>query len=348
MKKILSSFVLIIILIIAGCVETFIPDLDEVQYVPVVEGLITNEPEVYTIRLYWSIPVGETKTIPLGRCDVEVHDDLGHIYRFTETSTPGTYVSDSTTFQGVVGRKYKLRINTNNAALKGYSYESVPVEMKAVPPIDSLYYEKVSVTGVSPWGGQKEGYQIYLNTYDPTGECRFFRWNYTETWKFEIPYPALNQICWITNNSKDINIKNSMTLSDNRIVYHPVILITNETDRLSRRYSIIVNQYSLSEEEFVYWEKLKNLTQDVGSLYDIIPFSIPGNIYCIEDPGEKILGYFSVSARTSRRIYINTLFPSSFYFYIKCELDTLLMLYDRGCKDCTRRGTLKKPDFWED
>ena len=67
MKKVLSSIFLIIILITAGCVEKFTPDIDEVQYFPVVEGLITNQPEVYTIRLYWSIPVGETKIIPLGR-----------------------------------------------------------------------------------------------------------------------------------------------------------------------------------------------------------------------------------------------------------------------------------------
>jgi hypothetical protein len=348
MKKILSSFVSIIILITAGCAEKFTPDIDDVQYIPVVEGLITNQPEVYTIRLYWSIPVGETKIIPLGRCDVKVHDDHGHIYKFTETSTPGTYVSDSTTFQGVVGRKYTLRINTNNATPKEYSYESVPVEMKAVPPIDSLYYEKALITGTLPWGSQKEGIQIYLNTYDPTGECRFFRWNYTETWKFEIPYIVPNQTCWITINSKDIDIKNTMTLSDSRIVCHPVILITNETDRLSRRYSIIVNQYSLSEEEFAYWEKLQNVTQDVGSLYDIIPFSIPGNIYCVEDPGEKILGYFSVSARTSKRIYINTIFPLSLYFYRQCAMDPVMMLYNPRCLDCTYRGTLKKPDFWVD
>ena len=77
MKKILSTFVSVIILIIAGCTEKFTPDIDEVQYIPVVEGLITDQPEVYTIRLYWSIPIGESKFIPLGRCDVEVHDDRG-------------------------------------------------------------------------------------------------------------------------------------------------------------------------------------------------------------------------------------------------------------------------------
>lgn len=348
MKKVFSSIALIIILFFAGCVEKFTPEIDEVQYSPVVEGLITDQPEVYTIRLYWSIPVGERKIIPMGRCAVEVHDDQGHIYKFTETLTPGTYVSDSTTFQGVVGRKYTLCINTKNATLKGYSYESIPVEMQAVPQIDSLYYEKAQINGTLPWGGQEEGYQIYLDTYDPTGECRFFRWEYTETWKFEIPYAVPNQKCWITNNSRVINIKNTTFHSDNRIVCHPVVLITNETDRLSRRYSIIVNQYSLSEEEFAYWEKLRNVAQDVGSLYDIIPCSIPGNIFCVENPDEKILGYFSVSARTSKRIYINAKFALSFYFYILCQRDPELMALDTRCVDCTTRGTLKKPDFWED
>lgn len=75
---------------------------------------------------------------------------------------------------------------------------------------------------------------------------------------------------------------------------HPVIYISNLTDRLKTKYSILVNQYSLNEDEYNYWKKLKNITVSVGGLHDIIPSLIPSNIVCIENPGEKVLGYFSV------------------------------------------------------
>ena len=130
----------------------------------------------------------------------------------------------------------------------------------------------------------EEGSQVYLNTEDPLGKCKFYRWDYTETWKFRLPYSVPNNTCWITNNSDDINIKSTSVLTEDRISRFPVKFISNETDRLNVRYTILVNQYSLNEDEYIYWEKLQNISEEVGGLYDITPSSIPGNIFCIEDP----------------------------------------------------------------
>ena len=371
MKLILPLIALIIQLIISGCVEEFTPARYGTHFLLVVNGLITNQPEVYTVRLSWSIPPGEAISVPLPGCNVKVHDDLGHIYQFTESSTPGTYNSDINTFQGVVGRKYKLHIETNNSTPTHYSYESVWVEMKEVPPIDSLYYEKVLIKEATQEEVKQEGCQIYFNTFDPSGDCRFYRWDYTETWKIEIPYSnVINRICWVTENSQKINIKNTSILSEDKVYRYPILFISNETDRLSIRYSINVNQYSLSENEFEYWEKLQNVTQNTGGLYDIIPSSLTGNLFCVEDPEENVLGYFGVSARTSKRIYIDEVFWGlKNIYYPECldierELWTavsgenewwwiinyygLWVTFHKWCGDCTARGTTIKPDFWED
>ena len=382
MKVIRHTSVLIMPLIIAGCVEKFIPSVVETQFNIVVNGLITNQPEVYIVRLSWSIPLGINTTVALGGCDVTVHDDLGNSYQFAESSIPGTYLSDSTTFQGVVGRIYTLHINTNNATPTHHSYQSLPVEMKAVPPIDSLYYEKVIIKESTLSSNVEEGCQIYLNTFDPGGTCRFYRWDYSETWKFYTPYNPNNiypnQICWISNNSKNIEVKSTSSLSEDRLNRYPILFISNLTDRLSTRYSIIVNQYSISENEFAYWEMLEDISEDTGGLYDKIPFSIPGNMLCVEDPREQVLGFFSVSSRTSKRIYIDENFRGLVNLYRYCPDDTFrrdpnipgrisgLNEYrwliiddyrekgyvwttnDRGCVDCTVRGTTTRPDFWED
>jgi hypothetical protein len=374
MKKILSVFTLI--MIISGCVEKFIPETQDSHFFIVVNGIITNQPEVYTIKLSWSYPLGEKVSVPLPGCDVTVQDDLGNVYQFTESTTPGTYNSDKNTFQGVVGRKYKLRIVTNNATPKHHSYESGEVEMKAVPPIDSLYYEKVIIKEETPFTTRQEGCQIYLSTVDPTKNCRFFRWNYTETWEIHVPYIVTNKDCWVSNNSNNIDIKNTSALSEDRVIHYPLLFISNETDRLSRRYSILVNQYSISNEEYAYWEKIQNVTQNVGGLYDYIPSSIASNLFCAEDPGEKVLGYFSVSAKTSKRIYIDEAFSGLVNIYKNCMVNAdtfgldvstipglnvyrwiiyvnagdgyLITTWHRECADCTARGTAIKPEFWED
>jgi hypothetical protein len=244
--------------------------------------------------------------------------------------------------------------------------------MKPVPVIDSLFWEKVTLEASAEGDPLQEGCSIYLNTHDPSNNTKYYRWEYTETWKFQIPFSIPNYLCWTSAVSDLINIKNTTALGDDRIERHPVKFISNESDRLKIKYSILVNQFSLNIDEYTYWEKLQNLTEHVGGLYDIIPSSISSNIYSPDDPGEKVLGYFSVSACSSKRIFIKDYFAGLSDPYANCEdahapmgppvpnlgitvwiigshgpIDPYWILtYDKGCADCTVRGTTKAPDFW--
>jgi len=361
-------------IVISGCITQFVPETDEDPNLLVVEGLITNQPEANVIRLSRSMPLGKKSILkPMKGCLVSINDDAGNYYYVRESAIAGTYMTDPGSFQGVVGREYTLHISTNNASTNHYSYESLPMKMVAVPPIDSLYHEKVIIKEKDEYSGAQEGSQVYLNSVDPLGICKFYRWDYTETWKFRLPYYVPNHTCWVTFNSADIHVKNTSVLTEDRISRLPLKFISNETDRLSVRYSILVNQYSMNEDEYIYWEKLQNISEEVGSLYDITPSSIPGNIFCIEDPAEQVLGYFSVSARTSKRIYIDENFRGLINLYIDCPSDTVfgrgeipnlnagvwvieeqlyamppyrILTEKKFCADCTVRGTTTQPDFW--
>jgi len=371
MKTVLVFTASFISLIICGCVKEFFPEIKESPYHVVIDGLITDQPEVYTIRLSWSYPVTGNTGSPMTRCDVTVHDDLGNVYKFEESSIPGTYNSDPEIFRGKVGRIYTLHINAKYATPKRYSYQSFPVEMKSVPPVDSLYYEKVLIKEATLEDVAKEGCQVFLNTYDPEGDCWFFRWDFTETWRCQIPFDlVVNTNCWISNNSNKIIVKNTSSLSDSRVIRQPIVYISNETDRLAYRYSIIVNQYSISENEFQYLDDIKKITENVGSLYDLVPYSIPGNLFCVDDPGEQVLGYFSASAKTSKRIYVDEFFSGLENIYYPECLDQKVerpgdmpysgqnewwwligyygtwVTYKKWCADCTDRGTSLRPAFW--
>jgi len=376
MTKIFHKAIFISILIFSGCITQFVPETEEDPDLLVVEGLISDQPEVYTIKLSRSMPLGN-KIIsrPLKGCTVNITDNLGHIFQVRESTTAGTYLTTPGTFRGIVGRQYTLHINTNNSTVNHYSYQSLPMELQAVPPIDSLFHEKVIIQERTEFSGAKEGSQVYLNTHDPMGFCKFYRWDFTETWKFRLPYYVPNNVCWITNNSNEISIKSMSVLTQNRISRFPVKFISNETDRLSVRYTILVNQYSLSESEYTYWEKLQSISEEVGSLYDITPSSIPGNIFCIEDPSEQVLGFFSVSGKTSKRIYIDENFLGLVNYYKECPADTIygtgpipylnssvwviedqpyatppyrVITERKFCADCTVKGSNVQPAFWEE
>jgi hypothetical protein len=250
------------------------------------------------------------------------------------------------------------------------------MEMKPVPAIDSIYFEKVLIKERSGAYPAQEGCQIYLDTHDALDNCKFYRWDFSETWEFHLPFSyPVNTVCWVSENSSVINIKNTSILSNNLIKQFPLLFISNESDRLKEKYSILINQYSVNQDEFDYWEKLQNFTEQVGSLYDITPASIPSNITCIENPGELALGYFSVSAKSSKRIMIDDYFSGIVNVYSDCIADTIFnnvtipnlnvytwILEDRqgpsysppyqvithikGCADCTVRGTKIAPPYW--
>jgi hypothetical protein len=361
------------IVLINSCIAQFVPETTEDQDILVVEGIITDQPGPKIIKLSTTMPLGaQSSAKTLSGCNVTLSDNLGNNFDLNET-TSGSY-STSPAFQGVIGRSYTLHIKTNGSR-NNRTYESEPVLLRPVPPIDSIYYNKVVLTRSDDGYSLTEGCQIYLDTHDPENNCKYYRWEYVETWEFQLPYNYVqNRVCWTTANSNSINIKNTSTLSEDKIVRQPLNYITNGTDRLKIRYSILVNQYSLSEEEYTYWEKLQNVVEQVGSLFDIIPASIPSNIKCIEKPEENVLGFFSVSAISSKRIFIPGHFKGIIDLYTDCEnvvvggndsipgLGTTVwviinntfpppfkvLTYFKSCADCTTRGTTIKPAFWQD
>ena len=133
----------------------------------------------------------------------------------------------------------------------------------------------------------------------------------------------------------------------------------------------------MNENEFLYWDRLKNLSDQTGGLYDIIPSDLQNNLYCVEDSRRKILGYFSVSAVSTKRLFIKEKFQGSEIFDYGCEPETIytnrpdtipdlnlnlwiiedhldqkppyiICTRNTGCVFCEAHGTSVKPDFWDD
>jgi hypothetical protein len=368
----INKFILLIGLILHGCVVQFLPQGGEEGNNIVVDGLITDQNNSYIVEISKTSPLGKKFTYsPIKGCLVTITDDFENQYLLKEKKA-GQYFSDSLTFRGVGGRKYTLHITSDS-----HQYESSPMEMKPVPSIDSLYAE-VTINDLFQSGKVLQGYQVYVNTHDPANECRFYRWNFTETWEFSIPYTyptIVNYTCWKTVNSNQIYVDNISSLIENKVSKFPLNFITTETDRLKVKYSLLLRQYSLNEDEYNYWEKLKKINEEVGGIYDVVPMSIESNIFCTDSPSEKVLGFFSVSSVSSKRIFIKNSLSTPFKdLYASCPSDTVpvgqsipglgisvwiiarispspnvffyVLTRTKGCADCTVNGSNKKPDFW--
>lgn len=364
----------------AGCVEPYDPPStgSTADYL-VVDGFMNLSGDSATVILSRTVSLG-SKDAPAREAGavVSVEDDANTIYALAEHS-PGVY--SATGLPLSAAHTYKLHIKTSG----GKEYLSRAVALKTTPAIDSIYWTGVAGNGIN----------INIDTHDASGNSRYYRWRYTETWEYNSSYyssfmlsdgevfprpPELSiNLCWRTESSTRILVGTTNRLSGDVIYQFPLLFIPKESIKLSKKYSILVEQQVLSEEAYSYWLSLQKSTETLGSLFDPLPSQVAGNIYSVDTPSEVVIGYFGGGAVETKRIYIlaSDIPPElSGYQPAVCPIDTLFLdviattpnvtlllnavrsnsgvligytTSSSTCVDCRvwGGGVTLKPDFWE-
>ncbi len=343
----------------------------------VVDGVInTGANAVTTIKLSRTRNVTDSVVFsPELHAQVNILGKSGTSYSLHEQGN-GVYTSDALTLNPT--DEYALQVITSNNS----RYLSPYVAAKITPAIDSLQ-----------WIFNGNGVTFYINTHDARNNTRYYRWEYVETWEYhaidnaelslnndiiyyDVPYNS-RYICYQADSSTNILLGTSIALSQDIINKDSLTNIPLNDIRMGVRYSILLKQYALSEEAYQYWLLLQKNTQQLGSLFDAQPTQLTGNVKCITNPAEPVLGYVSVNNIAEERLFIQNselpgwqkLFPG-----VDCSLRTLdrnpdnpylytypdtsyapyyysgmccLVIAKRSCVDCTELGgTTTKPPFW--
>lgn len=372
-KYYLFLFGLIILATFKGCIDPFKPVLDksDEEHLLVVEGMITNEPGSFEVKLSRSVPI-DTMVNFLNESGafVTISDDQNNTFTLVEIE-PGFYKCLDENAKAYAGRTYQLSIidafNTE--------YESTPVLMLNNPELENVFWKEATETVfIENEVVDENGINIYINADDAENNTSFYKWDFSETWEvlmpnaitaldgFGMPYETTVQVpkekkyCWVTRESQSILVKSVDNQTDSRVDSFLVQRIRPGEDKLFIRYSIEVTQYALSKEMYTFWNSLKEINQDAGSIYDKVPVSIFGNISCC-DNSKKVLGYFNAAEVAKKRIFIEkgehtvvnlnkyegclyvsdqTLYPFADGYYARSEF----------CSDCRYYGSNIKPDFW--
>jgi hypothetical protein len=319
MTSIKIIFAFLVLAIIASCIDPYYPSINNYNSLLVVEGLITNENSSYKIKLQRTTKNENSTPEKVTDANVYIIDGDG-IKTDLKNCSDGYYKTDSTSFIGVIGKKYTLHILTSD----GKEYKSDECTMLPVAGIDTIYYEKgTEISGVE--AEMPVGLKIYLNSADATGINQYFRWTFEEDWKFLIPcpkrynclmvldqetyiieeVPVVKDICWKKSLSDKI-ITKSILSAESDFINRQLIQFINpvKSDRLTQQYSILVKQYSLSEKEYDFWNNLKKVNDAGGDIFSSQPYQINSNIHNVNDAGEVVPGYFEVSAVSQKRMYI--------------------------------------------
>ena len=96
--------------------------------------------------------------------------------------------------------------------------------------------------------------------------------------------------CWNTNHSTDILLASSANLGQDVINKFPVITIPNPDSRLNMKYSLLLEQYALTADAYKYWETIQKTSQQLGTLFDLQPAQLIGNIHSTSNPNEPVIG----------------------------------------------------------
>jgi hypothetical protein len=312
MKKL---FIYILFLIIAaGCKEKYLPPVQSPNtgYL-VVEGFINSGQEPTSITLTRTTKLYDSVNIIYEHnAVVNIEGENQESFPLSETGN-GVYLSSSLNLNK--NEKYRLKIKTQD----GKEYASDFASVKSTPDIDSL-----------SWKRENGGVKIYVNTHDPQNNTRYYHWKYEETWEFHSTYYSslyyffdqnglpigvafrnANQSvdttlhkCWNTVNSTNINLGSSEKLSED-VIYLPLVYIEPASVKLSVLYSINVRQYALSHDAYLFFQRIKKNTENVGSIFDAQPSELQGNIHCITNPSEVVIGYIDISEEKQKRIFIS-------------------------------------------
>ena len=297
--------------LLVGCVERI--TLDESlsgESLLVVDGVITNADGPSVLQL--SYTSGSLKTYegnPVTGADVYITDEEG-VRSDLEEINPllGEYQTDSSSFRGVVGKTYTLHIVTPD----GRTYASSPETMREVADIDSIYYKLESRPVFTSLGDVRDewGVQFYLNTGGDGSATSYYQWKWIDTYQFSAPFPASTTdpavaTCFqSTTSARTLTIGSSQGLSRDRVEGQKLNFVLKSGRTFQARYSLLVQQLSLSEQAHTFWENVQQQRTMAGSVFAPPPAPIAGNMYNANDEQEVVLGYFQVSAVAERRIFV--------------------------------------------
>jgi len=385
MKKIF--YFIISLVTVGGCKQAYEPPVQAQNIrLLVVEGFINGGQGPTTFFLTRTGDLRDQAARREYGAQVKVEGDDGSAFLFVD-SLNGKYSYPQLFLNNNV--KYRLHIKTSD----GKEYASDYSTVRHTPPIDSI-----------TWQVEDNGVRLYANTHDPQNATRYYQWKYDETWEIHSAYysslkylrDASNSItrllwrdplfhtvdttiykCWNTLSSTSITLGSSEKLS-NDVIYLPVHYIEPGSEKLSVLYSINLKQYAMSQDAYLFMQKMKKNTEQVGSLFDAQPSQISGNIKCLTDSNEPVIGFVEVTDEQTKRIFIyNSQVPGWSYgtacqqYLIKNTVDdmnkygsglypTVPNVIDlltgnpvdfyaanmESCMDCTTRGVNRKPTFW--
>ena len=335
-----SSFLFLCCLIISSCIDRIsieIPDSYTSQLI--VDGVITDEPGPYTVKLTRATRIEKFLLLvnnSVSDAKITISDNAGTVELLKETE-PGTYQTKANGIQGVVGREYSIKIQTKD----GKEFESLPDKMNPVGELDSLYSELESYT---PLADQtRYGFRFYVDAQGPADTENLLRWRFVGVFEIDaIPklhtkftegcpcYPdpppcsgwmpgefelgvcvGLKKVsectcctCWVTEPEDKPHVSDPKFVVNGKYKHVEVGFVPIAFFPFQKKHRIEVRQMSLSRVAYDYWKIIQSQKEGAATLFQPPSGKIRTNIIS-KSGAEQAQGIFYASSIKTKQIYIS-------------------------------------------
>lgn len=346
MKKIHLILIVLVSFVCTRCIDEISLDIDTDQQRLIVDGLIADSLQVYTIKISNSAIIGvgnDNVLTPVSHAEVKVLDDSGNSFEFLETS-PGNYTRE---MKGEVGKSYHVEVKTPD----GKTIMSTPELLKKAPAIEAVTTQMVDESYLSNAGKFINSPKLILNmSTTATGpEQRFLHWRAEAEYEFKEAYPGAlsTKVCYVKNNVdlNNISVYDAEDFVGGQISAQQV-LKTDFNHRFADMFCFHLFQYCISEAEYKYWKSVDDIVNIDGSPFDPPPGTVRGNLYMVGDTKEQVLGYFSVAGVSYKREFMNSQ-TLGIFIERKCHGLSFRPQYAE-CMECLDilNSSVTKPPYW--
>jgi len=290
-----------------SCVYPFETDLPEGQKRLAIEGdiIIGTESEfLFSYVMPLSTSVEEMEALrPTGT--VWVEDENGGRYESSSKPSSRQTVDLRLARDDVRYRAHFLVEDNQREYISEWMYPSAP------PVVDTLSYSN------------DEDY-FYVNlSFHSNDKEHYFRWTYEETWEYHTRYQGeylLDEVqlkatptlpdkfltpiqpelypyhfCWDHSQSTEVGLTATTSLTEDRVIDRNFLKMTRHDARIMSVYHMELHLRSISKECYDYLKTMDKNSDNYGSLFATIPSELRGNITCVTDETEFVIGFVDVT-----------------------------------------------------
>lgn len=266
--------IILLISFILSCEDVVVVDLPDPQNLVVVEGWLSDETGNQAIRLTRSTTFSNKGSVtPIEDAEVIVQSLTGEVYSYSYVSN-GYYHTNSP-FAGESGKEYRLRIAIDTLEIRS-DWDMMSTKV----PIENLRIESYQENDPNNSDREITIYYPKINTRDPQEIKNYYRWIFLK-------------------NGGMITDPEPITIQDDRLFDGNLIPNNFQNFEYESEDEMTVRLQSISSSAYDYLDLLRSQITTLGTSSGTTPAIIEGNLFYVDNPDIRVLGFFGTVAVSS-------------------------------------------------